>query len=256
MKEPAIGCVNGLSVADLGDYAFGRPSRVTASVGVGASGIVNIERESRLSGSTFDKGLLILEDCLRNKYAQKHPLALSASIAMEQSYGGIDGDSATVAELLCLLSAISGTPLRQDVAVTGSVNQLGQVQAVGGINEKVEGFFDVCRQQELTGGQGVCIPAANVTNLLLRADVVEAVAEGKFHVWVIDHVDQAMQLFSGLPTGDIDQADSFHGRVQERLHEMAAALEDHPAVTTERVAPAAETPTTPPDPRPPLPGET
>lgn len=255
LQGTVIGQVNGLAVADLGDYAFGRPSRVTASVGVGAAGIVNIERESQLSGRTYDKGVLILEGYLRNTYAREHPLSLSAGIAMEQNYGGIDGDSASVAELLALLSAIAEIPLRQDVAITGSINQRGEIQAVGAINDKIEGFFDVCRVEELTGTQGVCIPEANVQNLVLRPDVVEAISEGKFHLWTIRSVDQAIQLLCGVAAGTVEQTESFHGRVLQRLNQMVLALRHRRGLGTERHlwTPGA-IPGPQPDPRPPLPG--
>eukprot|EP00913_Durusdinium_trenchii_P008997 g8463.t1 len=212
VEGTAIGQINGLSVADLGDYAFGRPSRLTASVGVGASGIVNIERESRMSGRTFDKAMLILEGVLRNRYAGKRPIALSASIAMEQSYGGVDGDSASVAELLCLLSVLADAPLRQDIAVTGSINQWGEVQAIGGVNEKIEGFFDVCCERKLSGTQGVCIPESNIRHLVLRPDVVDAIESGQFHVWAVSDIDQAVELFTGVSAGTIEDKKSIHGR--------------------------------------------
>ncbi len=255
VQDKVTGQINGLAVANLGDYAFGRPSRLTASVGIGTSGIINIERESRLSGKTFDKGLLILEGFLRNTYAQKQALALSAGIAMEQSYGGIDGDSASVAELLCLLSALADVPLRQDIAMTGSVNQRGEVQAIGGVNEKVEGFFDVCRQQGLTGTQGVAIPASNVNNLVLRPDLVMAIEQGEFHIWAVEHVDQAMELFGGIPAGSVDDEGSFHGKVMTRLTEMSDVLKEQHTAGGDRVLAAPTAPATPPDPRPPLPGK-
>ncbi len=251
------GQVNGLAVADLGDYAFGRPTRMTASVGVGAAGIINIERESQLSGRTFDKGLFILEGYLRNMYAQEQPLSLSAGIAMEQSYGGIDGDSASVAELLCLLSALADAPLRQDVAVTGSVNQWGDVQAIGGVNEKIEGFFDVCRELEFTGTQGVCIPQANVPHLVLRRDVLEAIGEGSFHLWAVSSVDEAIELFTGIPVGSVDRDGTLHYRVMTRLQEMSQALQAQHGTGPSRIiwTPGMPPPAVPPDPRPPLPGQ-
>lgn len=254
LGDPAVGQGNGLAVADLGDYSFGWPTRVTASVGIGAAGLINIERESRLSGRTFDKGVLILEGYLRNMYAREHPLALSASLTLEQSYGRIDGDSASIMELLCLLSAVAEVPLRQDVAVTGSVNQWGQVQAIGGANEKIEGFFDVCRQQGLTGRQGVCIPAANVQNLVLRHDLVEAITRGQFHVWAIDHVDQGFELLTGIPAGSPQEDQSFHGRVDQRLRAMSEALKGHISPALRETVTADRHPAAPPDPRPPLPG--
>ncbi|MEX0726643.1 MAG: AAA family ATPase [Planctomycetaceae bacterium] len=256
LGEPAVGRINALSVADLGDYSFGWPVRMTASVGVGTAGIINIERESRLSGRTFDKGLLIIEGYLRNQFAKEQSLALSASIAMEQSYGGIEGDSASVAELLCLMSTIAEAPLRQDIAVTGSVNQWGDVQPIGGVNEKVEGFFDVCRTIGLNGQQGVCIPASNVNNLVLRTDVVESISQDKFHLWPIAHVDQAIELLTGLEVGDCRREGSFHYRVDQRLQQMASALkEQKPATGQQTGSTVLDRPTEPPhDPRPPLPG--
>lgn len=251
----AIGQINGLAVANLGDYAFGRPSRVTASVGVGAAGVINIERESKLSGRTYDKGVLILDGYLRNQYAGEHPLALSASIAMEQSYGMIDGDSASATELLCLLSALAKVPIRQDIAVTGSVNQWGEVQAIGGVNEKVEGFFDVCRDQGLTGKQGVAVPASNIRHLLLRPDVVDAVRDGSFHVWGLDHIDEALELLGSIPAGRLDEADTFHGRVDQRLRELATAMKEQRAASMERELAFWEPVNNGPrDPRPTLPG--
>ena len=251
----AVGQANGLALADLGDYAFARPSRVTASVGVGVAGVINIERESKLSGRTYDKAILILDGYLRNRYAGQRPLALSASIAMEQSYGMIDGDSASVAELVCLLSVLGEVPLRQDIAVTGSVNQWGEVQAIGGVNEKVEGFYDVCREQGLTGEQGVCVPASNVRNLILRPDVVEAVRRGEFHVWAIEHVDEGLELLSGIPAGQLDEKETFHARVDRRLGELAAAIKEQRAAPLEREVPAwMPVGSDSGDPRPTLPG--
>ncbi len=256
VEGTVVGQVNGLAVANLGDYVFGRPSRITASVGVGATGLINIERESRLSGRTFDKAMLILEGYIRQTYARRRPIALAGSIAMEQNYGAIDGDSASVAELLALISALAELPLRQDIAVTGSVNQMGQVQAVGGTTQKVEGFFDVCRELGLTGSQGVCVPEANVENLILRPDVLEAIAQGRFHIWAVSHVDQALELLTGVPAGSIDDENSVHGRAFKRLTEMTAALKGEQAAGTERVlwVPGGPPPT-PQDPRPPLPGQ-
>ncbi|MFP4415634.1 MAG: Lon protease family protein [Chitinivibrionales bacterium] len=249
------GQINGLSVVKLGDYAFGRPSRLTASVGLGTAGIINIERESRLSGRSYDKAMLILEGYLRNVYAGNHPLALSASIAMEQSYGPIEGDSATITELVCLLSAIGQIPLRQDIAITGSVNQWGQVQAVGGVNEKVEGFFDVCKAKGLTGKQGVCLPGANIRNLVLRHDVVDAVSDGRFHVWAADTVDQALELMCSVPAGNINREDSIHWKVARRLEAMAHTIREQKAITSiERELALASSDNGKRDPRPGLPG--
>ena len=221
-----IGQLNGLSVLQLGEHAFGRPVRVTASVSMGQAGIVNIERESHLSGSLHDKGMLILSGYLRNRYGQDKPLTLSASICFEQSYAGIEGDSASSAELYALLSRLAEVPLRQDLAVTGSVNQWGEVQAIGGVNEKVEGFFDVCRVHGLTGTQGVLIPAANVRNLVLRADVIDAVAAGQFSVYPIRTIDEGIALLSGVRAGTVEETNTINGLVSERLRVLATALKN------------------------------
>jgi ATP-dependent Lon protease len=213
-----VGQVNGLSVMEIGGYAFGRPSRVTASVGMGQAGIINIERESHLSGSTHDKGVLILAGYLRNRFGQHQPLALSASICFEQSYGGIEGDSASSTELYALLSRLTDTPLRQDLAVTGSVNQWGEVQAIGGVNEKIEGFYDVCRVIGLTGTQGVLIPESNVRHLILRHDVIDAVAQGKFHIYAVRTIDEGLSLLSS--------AASINEAASRRLRELAIGLKD------------------------------
>ncbi|HKA56164.1 MAG TPA: ATP-binding protein, partial [Candidatus Binatia bacterium] len=219
-----VGQINGLAVLQIGEHSFGRPSRVTASVAMGQAGIVNIERESRLSGSIHDKGLLILSGYLRNRYGQDKPLTLSASLCFEQSYSGIEGDSASSTELYALLSRLAELPVRQDLAVTGSVNQWGEVQAIGGANEKIEGFFDVCRVRGLTGQQGVLIPASNVRNLILRADVVEAVAQGKFHVYPIRTIDEGIALLTGVGAGTVEEEGTVNGLVNRRLRDLAAGL--------------------------------
>jgi lon-related putative ATP-dependent protease len=221
-----IGQVNGLSVIQLGDFSFGHPSRITARVRLGSGEVVDIEREVELSGPIHSKGVLILSGFLGARYAADHPLSLSASLVFEQSYGGVEGDSASSAELYALLSAVAGVPVRQSLAVTGSVNQHGQVQAIGGVNEKIEGFFDVCRSRGLTGQQGVLIPASNVKNLMLRHDVVEAVRAGQFHVYPVETIDQGIELLTSLPAGDPDAEgrypdDSINGRVQSRLADLA-----------------------------------
>ncbi|MSQ25544.1 MAG: hypothetical protein EXR49_04620 [Dehalococcoidia bacterium] len=198
----AAGQVNGLAVYDTGDLTFGKPSRITARTFTGRGGIVNIEREAKLSGSTHDKGILILSGYLGWKYAQERPLSLTATIAFEQSYEGVDGDSASSTELYALLSSISDAPLRQDLAVTGSVNQKGEVQAIGGVNQKVEGFYDVCAAMGLNGSQGVLIPKHNVVNLMLREDVVEAVRRGKFHIYAVGTIDEGIELLTGVPAGE------------------------------------------------------
>ena len=181
----AVGQVNGLAVYQMGDFSFGKPSRITAKTFMGRGGIVNIERESKLSGKSHDKGVLILGGYLGGKYAQQSPLSLSSSVCFEQSYDGVDGDSASSTELYAILSSLAEVPIKQGIAVTGSVNQNGEVQAIGGVNYKIEGHFDVCRFKGLTGEQGVMIPHANVRNLMLRADVVDAVKAGKFHIYAV-----------------------------------------------------------------------
>lgn len=219
-----VGQINGLAVLQIGEHSFGRPSRVTASVAMGQAGIVNIERESRLSGSIHDKGLLILSGYLRNRYGQDKPLTLSASLCFEQSYSGIEGDSASSTELYALLSRLADLPARQDLAVTGSVNQWGEVQAIGGANEKIEGFFDVCRVHGLTGQQGVLIPASNVRNLILRADVIDAVAQGKFHIYPIRTIDEGIALLTGVRAGTVEEEGTVNGLVNHRLRDLAAGL--------------------------------
>jgi ATP-dependent Lon protease len=196
------GQVNGLSVYQLGDYTFGKPSRITASTSMGKSGIINIEREADLSGPTHNKGVLILSGYLREKYAQDKPLTLSASICFEQSYSGVEGDSASSTEVYALLSSLSELPLRQDIAVTGSVNQRGEIQPIGGVNHKIEGFYDVCRAKGLTGSQGVMIPHQNVEDLMLRKDVVKAIEEKKFHIYPVKTIDQGVEILVGVRAGE------------------------------------------------------
>lgn len=224
-----VGRINGLSVLSLGDYAFGHPSRLTATVGPGRKGVLSIEREVDMSGPIHGKGVLILNGYLLRKYGQLKPLNLSASLVFEQSYGLVEGDSASLAELIVLLSALANIPVRQDIAVTGSVNQHGQVQPVGGVSEKIEGFFDVCRAKGLTGEQGVLIPTANQHNLMLRDDLVEAVRNGQFHLWAADTVDEALLLLTGLPAGQFDESGeypegSLHRAVADQLTRFTEIL--------------------------------
>jgi predicted ATP-dependent protease len=257
----AVGQVNGLSVLLYGTRMFGRPSRLTASVSLGSAGIVNIERESRLSGSTHDKGVLILAGFLRNRFGQDKPLSFSASLCFEQTYGGVDGDSASLAELCALLSRIGSLPLRQDLAVTGSLNQQGEVQAIGGVNEKIEGFFRTCRRIGLTGTQGVVIPAANVRNLALHPDVIEAVRGGRFAVYPVRTVEEGLSLLTGLPAGAPGEAGTVLGIVDAALLDMARRLKEFGSEKGRRengkeAAPAAEPPREPgptPPPKPPDP---
>jgi predicted ATP-dependent protease len=221
-----VGQVNGLSVLSLGNTMFGQPSRITATVHIGEGNVVDIEREVELSGPIHSKGVLILSSFIASRYAQQHPLSLSASLVFEQNYGGVDGDSASLAELCALLSAIAGVPLKQSFAMTGSINQHGLVQPIGGVNEKIEGFFEVCRSRGLDGEQGVIIPQSNVKNLMLHPDVVDAVKDGKFHIHAVESVDQALTLLTGLEAGEVDSEgnyppESLNGKVHARLKEMA-----------------------------------
>jgi predicted ATP-dependent protease len=222
----STGQVNGLSVSELGGFAFARPSRITARVRLGGGTVVDIEREVELGGPIHSKGVLILSGFLAGRYVPDHPLSLSASLVFEQSYGGVEGDSASSAELYALLSALANVPVRQSIAVTGSVNQHGVVQPVGGINEKIEGFFDVCLATGLTGDQGVLIPVANVRHLMLRDEVVKAVEAGTFHVYAVDTIDQGIEVLTGVPAGVRDEtgrfpSKSFNGLVEERLTSFA-----------------------------------
>jgi lon-related putative ATP-dependent protease len=237
-----VGQVNGLAVVQFGGYAFGRPARLSASVALGSAGIVNIERESRLSGSTHDKGVLIIAGFLRDRFGRDKPLSFSASLCFEQSYSGVDGDSASSAELYALLSAIGGFPLRQDLAVTGSVNQRGEVQAIGGVNEKVEGFFRTCRRVGLSGTQGVVIPEANVRNLALAPEVVAAVREGRFAVHAVRTVEEGIALLSGLPAGAPGEAGTALGAVDAELGAMSRRLKEFGADRGRAEEPAAKEP--------------
>ena len=198
-----VGQVNGLGVYNLGNHTFGAPSKITAVTSLGRSGVINIEREAKLSGNVYNKGVLILTGFLRGKYAQDVPLTLSASITFEQSYSGVDGDSASSTEVYAIISSITGIGLRQDVAVTGSVNQKGEIQPIGGVNDKIEGFFDVCRDRELTGTQGVMVPLSNVEELMLRPDVVDAVKDGKFHVYGVSTIDEGIEILTNMEAGEM-----------------------------------------------------
>jgi len=224
-----VGQVNGLSVLEIGGYAFGKPVRITASTALGKTGIINIERECNLSGRFHDKGVQIISGYLRRLFSQDKPLSLSASVCFEQSYGGVDGDSASSTEIYALLSALSDCPIRQDLAVTGSVNQQGDVQPIGGVNEKIEGFYDVCRIKGLTGNQGALIPSENVEDLMLRDDVIEAVAEGRFHIYPVRTIEQGIEILTGVragkrePTGKFE-AGTLFAKVDDRLHHMATTM--------------------------------
>ena len=221
-----IGQVNGLSVFDVGKYGFGQPSCITATVHLGSGQIINIEREVDLSGSIHDKGVLILSALLANRYGRNIPLSFSASIAFEQSYGRIDGDSASVAEYCALISALIDVPISQGYAVTGSLNQQGKIQAIGGVNEKIEGFFEICKARGLTSNQGCIIPAINLNNLILNDEVLQAIDDGLFHVFTINHVDEALEILTGMASGksisdDEYETDTINDRVKKRLIKMA-----------------------------------
>jgi ATP-dependent Lon protease len=204
-----VGQINGLAVMSAGPLIYGFPARITATVGAGTTGIINIEEQSALSGSIHTKGFQILGGLLRSLLRTDHPLAFTASLAFEQSYGGIDGDSASGAEICCLLSALTGVPLRQGVAMTGSIDQMGHVQAVGGVNEKIEGFFDTCLAAGLTGDQGVILPVANAQELMLRPDVVDACRKKKFSVWTAECIHDALEILTGVPAGRRDPGDGY-----------------------------------------------
>ncbi len=220
------GQVNGLSVYNMGEFAFGKPTRITARTAVGRAGVINIEREADLSGRTHNKGVLILGGYLRGKYAQKKPFSLSASIAFEQSYSGVEGDSASSTEVYAILSSLSKLPLRQDIAVTGSLNQKGEIQPIGGVNEKIEGYFEVCRAKGLTGDQGVIIPHQNVKNLMLRNDVIEAVKQGKFHIYPVKSIDEGIEILTEVKAGERKKDEIFEEgtvnyMVDEELQRLA-----------------------------------
>ncbi len=210
-----VGQVNGLAVLSFGDVMFGKPNRITARIRMGKGEVIDIEREVALGGPLHSKGVLILAGYISGKYAADMPLSLAASLVFEQSYGGVDGDSASSAELYALLSAIADVPIKQGIALTGSVNQHGQVQAIGGVNEKIEGFFDICHARGLTGDQGVMIPKANVRHLMLRGDIVEAVNNNQFHVWQVETIDQGIEQLTGMPSEEIDR------RVRAKLESLA-----------------------------------
>ena len=220
-----VGEINGLAVLGTGQYSFGKPSKITVSTYQGRQGIINIEREAELSGAIHSKGVLILAAFLASRYAKNQPLALSASLAFEQSYGKIDGDSASLAELCALLSNLANAPILQSLAITGSVNQLGQAQAIGGVNEKIEGFFDICAARGLSGQQGVVIPVSNVKHLMLRRDVIDAVTKGFFAIYAVENVDQAISLLTGIPAGEVDEKGSYpEGTINDLVIERLAEL--------------------------------
>lgn len=227
-----VGQVNALLINDYWDYCFGKPSRVTAEVGMGSAGIINIEREAELSGKTHNKGVAIIGGYLRGKHAHDKSLSMSASIAFEQSYYNVEGDSASVAEVIAILSSLAGLPIRQDLAITGSINQKGEIQSIGAVNEKIEGFFNACKVKGLTGTQGVIIPHQNLDELMLRQDIVEAVANGQFHIYAIKTIDAGIELLTGVPAGEKDAEGNYpentvHFKVDHRLRELAKEKKDN-----------------------------
>ena len=231
-----VGQINGLSVLRLDTYAFGKPNRITARVRMGKGEVVDIERESELGGPLHSKGVMILSGFLGARYAREFPLSLSASLVFEQSYGGVDGDSASLAETCTLMSALAEVPIRQDLAITGSMNQHGEVQAIGGANHKVEGFFDICESRGLTGDQGVVLPASNLRHLMLRPDIVEAVEAGDFRIYAVDTVDEAIEVLTGQQAGKRDDQGEFpdgsvNDRVEQRLEELAQKAKEFGAET-------------------------
>lgn len=227
----AVGQLYGLAVIDLGDVAFGGPSRITASIGAGRDGVLDIERQVELGGPIHSKGILILGGYLTDLYAADKPLALSARLVFEQTYEEVEGDSASLAETLALLSRLADAPLNQAIAVTGSVNQRGEVQAVGGVNAKIEGFYDVCVVLGLTGEHGVILPASNAQHLMLRDDVIEAAEAGQFHIYAVQTVDEALEILTNLPAGPRSgdgtlPPEGIHARVAARLRSLASVLRD------------------------------
>jgi lon-related putative ATP-dependent protease len=225
------GQVNGLAVLDLGDYSFGKPSRITAKTYAGKAGVVNIERETKMSGKIHEKAILILTNYLGSKYATKKPISLSASLTFEQLYDMIEGDSATCAELYALLSSIAGVPLKQGIAITGSMDQNGDVQPVGGINEKIEGFFDLCKFRKLDGKQGVIIPRRNIKNLMIRKELVDSAKEGKFTIYPIDRVEEGLEILTGMPAGTLKEDGTYpegtiNHLVVKRLTEISEAMKE------------------------------
>ena len=223
------GQVNGLSVISLGDFDFGQPSRITVSVGLGREGVIDIEREAKLGGQIHTKGVLIISGYLENKYARDKPLSVSCRLVFEQSYGGVDGDSASSTELYAILSALSDLPIKQNFAVTGSVNQKGEVQAIGGVNEKIEGFYHTCKAKGLKGDEGVLIPKSNVQHLMLSEEVVDVVKQGRFHIYPVSMIDEGIEILTGVRAGALKsdgnyEADTVHFKVKKRLDEMAEEI--------------------------------
>jgi ATP-dependent Lon protease len=233
-----IGQINGLAVYGTNNHSFGKPSRITATVGLGNGSIINVEREAGLSGSSHNKGVLIIGGYFREKFGRKIPLSFSASLVFEQGYGMIDGDSASVTEICALLSCIAEVPIRQSLAITGSVNQKGDIQPIGGVNEKIEGFFDICNTRGLTGKQGVIIPRQNVDDLMLKEEILKAVEEKKFHIYPVENVDDAIEILTGCKAGTLSkigkfEADTIYCNVEKKLKELYVRIKPKPAYITD-----------------------
>jgi lon-related putative ATP-dependent protease len=227
-----VGQVNGLAVMGVGDYLFGKPSRITASVGVGKEGIIDIERQAEMGGPTHTKGVHILTGFLTNRYAKKHPLSVTARLTFEQNYSGVEGDSASSTETYSLMSVLSGVPIKQGLAVTGSVNQKGEVQAIGGVNQKIEGFYELCKFRGLDGSHGVVIPESNIKNLMLKEEVVDAIKEGMFHVYPVKTIDEGIEVLTGVPAGELRDdgiypEDTINHLVQRKLDELAEITKEY-----------------------------
>jgi predicted ATP-dependent protease len=230
-KGSVTGQINGLTIMTIGDYTFGKPVKITANTYLGKTGVVNIEREVELSGSSHSKGVLILSGYLGEMFAQEIPLSLTASICFEQLYNGVDGDSASSTELYAILSSLSGIPINQAFAVTGSVNQKGEIQPIGGVNDKIEGFYQVCKMRGLDGSHGVIIPIQNINNLSLSDEIIEDVKSGKFHVYAISTIDEGIEILTGVPAGKKDvngkfPAGTINYLVQEKLKKYAKLSKD------------------------------
>ncbi len=227
----AVGQVNGLSVISTGDYAFGKPNRISVRTYLGRSGVISIDREVKMTGPVYNKGVLILSGYLNGKFGQERQISMSASITFEQSYEGIEGDSASSTELYAILSSLSEFPIKQGIAVTGSVNQMGEIQPIGGVNEKIEGFYNICKVKGLTGEQGVLIPQTNVINLMLNDQVIEAVKNGKFHIYPVSTIDEGIEILTGIKAGKRQKNGKFpngtvFGAVEKKLDDMAEQLKN------------------------------
>jgi predicted ATP-dependent protease len=226
-----VGQVNGLSVLMAGDHEFGKPNRITAVVSVGREGMVSIDRESKMSGNIHTKGLLTLSSFFKDRFAHNKPISLSASLSFEQSYGMVEGDSASSTELYVILSALAEVPIYQGIAVTGSVSQKGEIQPIGGVNQKIKGFFDICKHKGLTGKQGVMIPEKNMRNLMLKHEVIDAVKEGKFHIWPVSTIEQGIEILTGMeagerqPDGTYPEGTIFR-KVDQRLRQITEIMKE------------------------------